>query len=226
MRRDLSSLPIQEGWQSFACPGDLVGGRYEQPPIWDNRSISKNEMTDILTPKQRSELMSKVRSRDTKPEWILRCGLHRLGIRYRLKNKHLAGNPDLVFPKFHAAVFVHGCYWHRHKGCKDASIPKTNVDFWEKKFIENIERDRRAIDQLENNGWRTLVVWECELTRNAFETIYRVANWLNQGDAPYSNNLENIDLLSVAEEKIRYRIMMYDDKPESNYKRLVSRICG
>ncbi len=198
------------------APGDLVGGRYEQPPIWDNRLISKNEMADILTPKQRSELMSKVRSRDTKPEWILRCGLHRLGIRYRLKNKHLAGNPDLVFPKFHAAVFVHGCYWHRHKGCKDASIPKTNADFWEKKFIENIERDRRAIDQLENNGWRTLVVWECELTRNAFETIYRVANWLNQADAPYSNNLENIDLLSVAEEKIRYRIMMYGDKPESN----------
>jgi DNA mismatch endonuclease (patch repair protein) len=68
--------------------------------------------------------MSKVRSRDTKPEWILRCGLHKLGFRYRLKNNHLPGSPDLVFPKYHAAVSVHGCYWHRHSGCKDASTPR------------------------------------------------------------------------------------------------------
>lgn len=173
-------------------------------------------MTDILTKKQRSKLMSKVRSRDTKPEWILRCGLHRFGFRYRLKNSHLPGSPDLVFPKFHAVVFVHGCYWHRHPGCKDASTPKSNVDFWEKKFTENVERDRRIILQLENLGWRILVVWECELTKKAVETILRVAYWLSQGNVCYDGDVTQHELLSVAEKKIRYRISSYDDEPAFN----------
>jgi DNA mismatch endonuclease (patch repair protein) len=173
-------------------------------------------MTDILTKKQRSKVMSKVRSRDTKPEWILRCGLHRLGFRYRLKNSFLPGSPDLVFPKFHAAVFVHGCYWHRHPGCKDASTPKSNVDFWERKFTENVERDRRIIRELENLGWRISVVWECELTRKAVETIHRVAYWLSQGNVCYDGSMKQHELLSVAERKIRYRISSYDDEPELN----------
>ena len=173
-------------------------------------------MTDILTKDQRSKVMSRVRSRDTKPEWILRCGLHRLGFRHRLKNSHLPGSPDLVFPKFHAAVFVHGCYWHRHPGCKDASTPKSNVDFWKKKFAENVERDRRNIRELENHGWRILVVWECELTRKAVETIHRVANWLNQGKVCYDYKVIRHELLSVAEKKIRNRISSYDKKPDLN----------
>jgi len=173
-------------------------------------------MTDILTRKQRSKLMSKVRSRDTKPEWILRCGLHRLGFRYRLRNSHLPGSPDIVFPKFHAAVFVHGCYWHRHPGCKDASTPKSNSDFWEKKFDENVARDRRTMGQLENLGWRILVVWECELTRKAVETIHRVACWLSQGDVCYDGSMKQHELLSVAEKKIRYRISSYGDESELN----------
>ena len=173
-------------------------------------------MTDIVSKKQRSKLMSKVRSRDTKPEWILRCGVHRLGFRYRIKNNRLPGCPDLVFPKFHAAVFVHGCYWHRHPGCKDASTPKSNVDFWEKKFTENVERDRRSIRQLENLSWRTLVVWECELTRNTVETIYRVANWLSKGNTCNYCGMKQHELLSVAEKKIRYRISSYDNEPELN----------
>ncbi|MGB5232283.1 MAG: DNA mismatch endonuclease Vsr [Desulfoprunum sp.] len=171
-------------------------------------------MTDILTKKQRSKLMSKVRSRDTKPEWILRCGLHRLGFRYRLKNSNLPGSPDLVFPKFHAAVFVHGCYWHRHPGCKAASTPKSNIDFWDKKFTENVERDRRIIRQLENLGWRILVVWECELTKKAVETIQRVTFWLGQGNLCYNGEVTQHELLSVAEKKIRYRISSYDNDPD------------
>jgi DNA mismatch endonuclease (patch repair protein) len=173
-------------------------------------------MADTLTKPQRSKLMSKVRSRDTKPEWILRCGLHRLGFRYRLKNRHLPGSPDLVFAKFHAAVFVHGCYWHRHQGCKDASTPKSNIDFWERKFAENIERDSRIIRELENLGWRILVVWECELTRKARETVHRVASWLKQGNVCYDCVINQSELLSVAEKKIRYRISSYDDEPELN----------
>ncbi|MFH1304601.1 MAG: DNA mismatch endonuclease Vsr [Planctomycetota bacterium] len=173
-------------------------------------------MTDTLTKKQRSKVMSKVRSRDTKPEWILRCGLHRLGFRYRLKNSHLPGSPDLTFPKFHAAVFVHGCYWHRHIGCKDASTPKSNVDFWERKFAENVERDRRIIREFGNLGWRILVVWECELTRKTVETIHRVAYWLSQGNVCYDYVMNQNELLSIAETKIRYRISSYNDKTELN----------
>ena len=129
------------------------------------------KMTDTLTKKQRSETMSKVRSRDTKPELILRCGLHRLGFRYRLNNNHLPGRPDLVFPKLHAIVLVHGCYWHRHRGCKDASMPKTNVDFWKGKFAENVKRDRQKKKELEKCGWRVIVVWECQLSMYTKETI-------------------------------------------------------
>lgn len=188
--------------------------REESAPTEARRSSTKRLMTDILTKKQRSKLMSKVRSRDTKPEWILRCGLHRLGFRYRLKNGHLPGSPDLVFPKFHAAVFVHGCYWHRHPGCKDASMPKSNVDFWEKKFTENVERDYRIIRQLENLGWRVLVVWECELTKKAVEIIHLVAYWLGKGNVCYDGDVTKHELLSVAEKKKRYRISSYDNEPE------------
>lgn len=173
-------------------------------------------MTDTLTKKQRSKMMSKVRSRDTKPEWILRCGLHRLGFRFRLKNKYLPGNPDLTFPKFNAAVFVHGCYWHRHPECKDASTPKSNVDFWEKKFIENVERDRRFVRELKNLGWRVLVVWECELTKKTVETINRVAYWLNQNKFCHNYILNQNDLLSIADKKIHDRISSYNVKTELN----------
>lgn len=173
-------------------------------------------MTDPLSKTQRSEIMSKVRSADTKPEWILRCGLHRLGFRYRLKNKGLPGCPDLSFSKYTAVVFVHGCYWHRHPGCKDASTPKTNVTFWTRKFAENVERDQRAQAELERLGWRVLVVWECDLTKHTAGTIRRVASWLMEsghcvGGLSYSDSLvDRESLLAVAEKKVRYRIASYN----------------
>ncbi len=183
-------------------------------------------MTDTLSKKQRSRVMSKVRGADTKPEWILRCGLHRLGYRYRLRNKDLPGRPDLVFPKYRAVVFVHGCYWHRHPGCKDASTPKSNLAFWTKKFTENVERDRRTEQALTALGWRVLVVWECDLIRNTVEIIQNVASWLRQedatADAPLDETpaVERDTLLAIAEKKVRYRIASYEnhqdtDNPES-----------
>jgi DNA mismatch endonuclease (patch repair protein) len=162
--------------------------------------------------------MSKVRSADTKPEWILRCGLHRLGFRYRIGNQQLPGRPDLALPKYHAVVFVHGCFWHRHFGCKEATTPKSNVPFWTRKFAENIERDRRVERELTDLGWRVLVVWECELVGNTVETIQKVAHWLLEGSAVanlprYDQRVVDRDtLLAIAEEKVRYRIASYREK--------------
>lgn len=175
-------------------------------------------MTDSLSTAQRSKTMSRVRGTDTKPEWILRCGLHRLGFRYRLGNRKLPGRPDLVFPKYGAAVFVHGCYWHRHPGCKDATMPKSNVSFWAKKFAENTARDRKVERELKARGWRVLVVWECELARCTLPTIERVATWLREGIPATSPThydqpaMDRSSLLAVAEKKVRYRLASYDEK--------------
>ena len=107
--------------------------------------------------------MSKIRGRDTSPELALRRALHSLGLRFRV-HAALPGKPDIVLPRHKAVVFVHGCFWHRHEGCKVASNPKSNTAFWEEKFERNVARDRRVAGQLEAAGWRVLVSWECELT--------------------------------------------------------------
>lgn len=120
-------------------------------------------MADTLTPRERSERMARIRSRDTKPELALRKALHALGLRYRLGSK-LPGKPDLVFPRHKAVVFVHGCFWHRHEGCKVATTPKSNTPFWTEKFERNVSRDQRVARELEAAGWRVFVAWECELT--------------------------------------------------------------
>lgn len=108
--------------------------------------------------------MSRIRSKDTKPELIVRSTLHRMGYRFRLHKKGLPGKPDVVLARHKTVIFVHGCYWHRHPGCKYAYHPKSRVDFWENKFRENVERDTKARAALEALGWRVLVVWECEVT--------------------------------------------------------------
>jgi DNA mismatch endonuclease (patch repair protein) len=106
--------------------------------------------------------MSRVRSRNTAPELKVRRVAHSLGLRFRLHRKDLPGKPDLVFPRWKAAIFVHGCFWHRHEGCKKATAPKSRRDYWEPKFKTNVERDRRAVSELEARGWRTLTIWQCE----------------------------------------------------------------
>lgn len=120
-------------------------------------------MADFLTPQERSERMSRIRSKDTVPELALRRELHRLGLRYTLRNSRLPGKPDLVFPRHRAIVFVHGCFWHRHADCNIATTPKSNTPFWQAKFDRNVERDSRVALELQSQGWRVYVVWECDL---------------------------------------------------------------
>lgn len=110
----------------------------------------------------RHRIMSAVRGRDTKPEMVVRRLLHSMGYRYRLHRKDLPGSPDLVFGKRKKAIFVHGCFWHRHPGCPKTTTPKTRIEFWAKKFNQNVARDRRDEERLAQMGWRTLTVWECE----------------------------------------------------------------
>lgn len=120
-------------------------------------------MADFLTPAQRSERMSRIKSRDTKPELVLRSAMHRKGFRFRVNDTRLPGKPDIVFPKYRAAVFVHGCFWHRHPGCSVATTPKSNTAFWMEKFDRNVARDARSKEALEASGWRVFTVWECDL---------------------------------------------------------------
>jgi DNA mismatch endonuclease (patch repair protein) len=119
----------------------------DDPPISDSRRYN----------------MAQIRSKDTKPEKIVRSMLHRLGYRFRLHRKDIPGNPDIVLPKYRTVIFVHGCFWHRHQGCKYCYTPKTRVDFWEKKFADNIRRDKEVQKMLSDAGWNIIVVWECEV---------------------------------------------------------------
>ena len=119
-------------------------------------------MTDVLTPEQRRLNMSRIRGRDTKPELLLRYGLHARGLRFRLHRKDLPGCPDLVFPRFRSVIFAHGCFWHGHD-CPMFRLPGTRTDFWRSKIERNMERDRSAQAALKENNWRILVIWECAL---------------------------------------------------------------
>ncbi len=134
---------------------------------------------DIVSKDRRSEIMSRVRSSDTLPEKHVRKMLHHLGYRFRLYRKDLPGTPDIVLPGYRAVIFVHGCFWHRHDGCRDASSPKTRRDFWNTKFAENVSRDRKKTAALRKLGWTVLVVWECEL-RDAKLLARRLKTFLNR----------------------------------------------
>ncbi|MDX9972729.1 MAG: DNA mismatch endonuclease Vsr [FCB group bacterium] len=118
---------------------------------------------DKLTPERRSWNMSKIQLADTKPEILVRSLLHRMGYRFRLHRKDLPGRPDIVLPRHNAVILVHGCFWHRHAGCKFAYTPKTRQEFWGEKFKANVRRDATVRQRLTKMGWRILVVWECEL---------------------------------------------------------------
>lgn len=107
--------------------------------------------------------MSRIRSKNTTPEKTVRSLLHRMGYRFRLHRRDLPGNPDIVLPKYHTVIFVHGCFWHRHRGCKNCTTPKTNTAFWQQKFNRNVERDQKSQMNLRETGWKVIVVWECEV---------------------------------------------------------------
>ena len=127
---------------------------------------------------QRSRNMSAIKSKNTKPEITVRKLLHSMGYRFRLHKKDLPGSPDIVLPKYKTVIFVHGCFWHRHQNCKYASNPKTRREFWEKKFKENIERDKKTQEKLKNLGWKTNIVWECEIKKQD-KLIKKIEDFLN-----------------------------------------------
>lgn len=125
-------------------------------------------MADIISPEQRSALMSRIRGKDTKIELEVRHGLHAIGFRYRLGGAGLPGRPDIVLPKYRTVVFVHGCFWHGHS-CHLFRLPETRRDFWQAKIGANRERDARQIDQLQHAGWDVETIWECELRNQSTE---------------------------------------------------------
>ena len=133
-------------------------------------------MTDRMTSSQRSYNMSRIHSKNTGAEIVVRNRLWRKGFRYRIGTKDLPGSPDIVLPKYRTAIFVHGCFWHGHNGCKYYTVPKTNTDFWVAKVARNKERDQEVWRKLEAKGWYVIIVWECQLKKGRIdETVERVA---------------------------------------------------
>lgn len=126
-------------------------------------------MTDVHTPEKRSYNMSRIQGKDTKPEEIVRKYLFSHGLRYRKNDPRLPGKPDIVFPGYKAVVFVNGCFWHKHEGCKYFVWPKSHVDFWKEKILSNVARDQRNYQALKDQGWTVFVIWECELKKNVAE---------------------------------------------------------
>lgn len=120
---------------------------------------------DVFTVERRSAIMARIQGKNTKPEIRVRRIAHGLGYRYRLHRRDLPGTPDLVFPSLQKVIFVHGCFWHQHKGCRNAYMPKSNIAFWLKKFSANHCRDIRVVKELRKLGWKVLVVWECQTER-------------------------------------------------------------
>ncbi len=137
-------------------------------------------MVDSISLERRSWNMSRIRGRDTGPEMRLRSLLHCAGFRFRLYAKDLPGKPDIVLPKYHAVIFVHGCFWHRHEGCRNATTPSTRAEFWQAKFDGNVERDKRNRAALEAKGWTVMTVWECELKADADRIVQQLSSELRE----------------------------------------------
>lgn len=133
-------------------------------------------MSDKLTPEKRSWNMSRIKGKDTKIEVEVRKYLFSKGYRFRKNDKRYPGKPDIVLPKYHVAIFVHGCFWHRHEGCKDATTPKTRTEFWLERFDKNVKNDQIKQEKLKEMGWRVIVIWECELKRD----FKGIMDWMEQ----------------------------------------------
>lgn len=156
---------------------------------------------DTLSSEQRQRCMSAIRGKDTRPEMIVRRYLHSLGYRYGLHNRKLPGRPDLVLRKLKTVIFVNGCFWHGHEGCRYYRLPKSNVEFWTNKITRNQERDREVRQQLEEKGWNVITIWECELRNSekreaTLAELYRKLRNLKIWPRPYSTE----DDIAVAAE--------------------------
>lgn len=165
-------------------------------------------MSDTLSPAQRHYTMSQIRSSNTKPEVRLRHILWSQGFRYRVNDKRLPGKPDIVLPKYHSVIFVHGCFWHGHGGCRKYSIPKTNTEFWINKVKRNQERDQEDWRKLEAKGWHVIIVWECELEKSRYQgTIHRVVADIVENRAQYLQRQKERN-----EERIRRKMELSEKK--------------
>jgi len=148
-------------------------------------------MVDVLSKEQRHRCMSHIRYRNTKPEILVRKYLFAHGFRYRKNVKTLPGTPDIVLPKYKTVVFVNGCFWHGHIGCKYAHLPETNAEFWKQKIEANQERDIQEQCQLRESGWNVIQIWQCELKpKNRIQTLQRLANTLNMFNKKGNNKKE------------------------------------
>lgn len=139
-------------------------------------------MSDRVSAEQRSRNMARVKNKNTAPEIIVRRTLHRLGYRFRLHRRDLPGSPDIVLPRHHTVVFVHGCFWHSHPGCSRATRPKANSDFWDAKLDKNVARDKEAQEKLNTQGWRVLVIWQCQ-TKNRANLEALIRRFFGTGEA-------------------------------------------
>ena len=159
-------------------------------------------MADVMTPEQRSRCMAAIKGKDTKPEMIVRKYLFSRGLRFRVQVRKLPGNPDIVLPRYRTVIFVNGCFWHGHEGCRYFRLPKSNIEFWEQKIKNNVARDVRNENELKSLGWRVIRVWECDIKRAAgreeyLQSLYdTITKPQTEG---YDTNYENAPLAAEPE---------------------------
>ncbi len=137
-------------------------------------------MTDVFSTQERSAIMAKVKSGNTRPELVIRSMIHRMGYRFRLHRRDLPGSPDIVLPKLRKVIFVHGCFWHGHEGCPRSARPVQNAVFWDKKLSRNIQRDNANLSKLEELGWTCLIIWTCEM-KDRERVSRRLKEFLSSG---------------------------------------------
>ena len=160
---------------------------------------------DRISKACRSRNMSRVRGSNTKPEIIVRSLLHRLGYRFRVNRRDLPGKPDIVLAKYQTVAFVHGCFWHRHPGCKRASMPATRRDFWIAKLQKNVERDKRDRRELRRAGWQVIVLWECDIRRDPIGSVMAAVKKFDSAAAAREYPLPSRrDVVRAAETRVRY----------------------
>lgn len=147
-------------------------------------------MADIVDPRTRSRMMAGIRSRNTRPEVTLRQRLHRAGLRFRLHARNLLGSPDIILPSRKIAIFVHGCFWHRHVGCHWCATPATRPEFWAAKFEGNVLRDAYATAAIQRAGWRVGIVWECGLRSPYVEEVNaKIMSWIRTGQGDFESDI-------------------------------------
>ena len=182
----------------------------KENPLWSEcRGRYTVAMVDKLTGEHRSWLMSRIRSKDTKPELIVRSMLHRCGYRFSLTRADLPGKPDIVMPKHGTVVFVHGCFWHQHKGCKNAKVPKSSrwgLEKWREKFGGNVARDEKHRRKLRKLGWRVIVVWECQVMRDPEKVLRRIAKHLAGRTKTVYAIPPRRTILKAAESRLQYSL--------------------